>query len=242
MSLKLKWRYRQSAPSIWHALWRPVANPPFLPVERQPFVYEWRPFCRLRQTLAPRKASADFAFVQHDSPVDDKGHHGVCAVAARCTSSAVEPEGHIREYLIKEKNYLDAIGLPPNILRHRHTHLHYGGEEKAWVQRQRVVHRCQPALWKVKTQNFLRPQDIDKIVDTLQSAQQPRDKYSYVGFIERDYRERLQPEHTALCGHAEEAVNHRKRWRKNWRARVDMKAFCYHRKSFIKELGIDAPF
>lgn len=64
--------------------------------------------------LAP-KSKADYAFIQDMIyKLDDQGimsvvlPHGVLFRGAS--------EGHIRKYLIEEKNYLDAvIGLPPNI-------------------------------------------------------------------------------------------------------------------------------
>jgi type I restriction enzyme M protein len=65
--------------------------------------------------LAP-KSKADFAFVQHMvHQLDENGTmacvlpHGVLFRGAA--------EGHIRRYLIEDRNYLDAvIGLPANIL------------------------------------------------------------------------------------------------------------------------------
>lgn len=64
--------------------------------------------------LAP-KSKADFAFVQHMvHQLDDDGTMAVVLPHGVLFRGAAE--GHIRQYLIKERNYLDAvIGLPANI-------------------------------------------------------------------------------------------------------------------------------
>ncbi|MEZ8607006.1 type I restriction-modification system subunit M [Vibrio sp. 10N.239.311.G01] len=64
--------------------------------------------------LAP-KSKADFAFVQHMvHQLDDSGTMAVVLPHGVLFRGAAE--GHIRQHLIKEKNYLDmVIGLPANI-------------------------------------------------------------------------------------------------------------------------------
>ncbi|MDE1240328.1 type I restriction-modification system subunit M [Vibrio aestuarianus] len=64
--------------------------------------------------LAP-KSKADFAFVQHMiHQLDDNGTMAVVLPHGVLFRGAAE--GHIRQHLIKEKNYLDmVIGLPANI-------------------------------------------------------------------------------------------------------------------------------
>ena len=64
--------------------------------------------------LAP-KSKADFAFVQHMiHHLDDKGTMAIVLPHGVLFRGAAE--GHIRQYLIKDCNYLDAvIGLPANI-------------------------------------------------------------------------------------------------------------------------------
>ncbi|KAA9340136.1 type I restriction-modification system subunit M [Adhaeribacter soli] len=127
--------------------------------------------------LAP-SSKADFAFVQHMI------HH----LADNGTMAVVLPhgvlfrggaEGHIRQYLIDDRNYLDAvIGLPANIF--------YGtsiptcilvfkkGRENA--DNILFIDGSQH-FEKVKTQNILRDEDINKIVETYRRrAEEP--KYS----------------------------------------------------------------
>ena len=101
-------------------------------------------------------------------------------------------EGHIRKYLIEEKNYLDAvIGLPANIF--------YGTSIPTCIL---VFKKCREHpddilfidasqyFEKVKTQNYLRDEDVDRIVDTY-GKRINIDKYSYVASLdevrENDY-------------------------------------------------------
>ncbi|MEQ1486760.1 N-6 DNA methylase [Methyloglobulus sp.] len=94
-------------------------------------------------------------------------------------------EGHIRQYLIEQMNCLDAvIGLPANIF--------YGTSIPTCVL---VFKKCRKHpdnilfidasqhFDKVKTQNVLRPEHIQKIVDAYK-ARTNQDKYSHVASIE----------------------------------------------------------
>jgi type I restriction enzyme M protein len=90
-------------------------------------------------------------------------------------------EGHIREYLIKEKNYLDAvIGLPANIF--------YGTSiptcilvlKKKRTNPENILFiDASQHFEKVKTQNVLRTEDIDKIISTYENRTE-EDKYSHL--------------------------------------------------------------
>ena len=140
--------------------------------------------------LAP-KTKADFAFVQHMlSHLEENGTmatvlpHGVLFRGAA--------EGIIREYLIKEKNYLDAaIGLPANIF--------YGTSiptvilvfKKARKYSDNILFiDASNDFEKVKTQNVLREEDIEKIITTL-SERKAVEKYSHIASLneiaENDY-------------------------------------------------------
>lgn len=127
--------------------------------------------------LAP-SSKADFAFVQHMI------HH----LAENGSMAIVLPHGalfrggaeqHIRQFLIENKNYLDAvIGLPANIF--------YGTSIPTCIM---VYKKCREIpedvlfidasqhFEKVKTQNVLRPEHIDKIVDTYRNRTE-EEKYS----------------------------------------------------------------
>jgi type I restriction enzyme M protein len=89
-------------------------------------------------------------------------------------------EGHIREYLIKEKNYLDAvIGLPANIF--------YGTSiptcilvlKKKRIDTQNILFiDASQHYEKVKNQNVLRTEDIDKIINNYENRI-TEEKYSH---------------------------------------------------------------
>ena len=140
--------------------------------------------------LAP-SSKADYAFVQHMI------HH----LADNGTMALVLPhgvlfrgaaEGHIRKYLIEDQNYLDAvIGLPANIF--------YGTSiptcilvfKKCRTQSDNILFiDASQHFEKVKNQNVLREEDIEKIVSTYQNRT-AEDKYSFVAtmeeLIENDY-------------------------------------------------------
>ena len=146
--------------------------------------------------LAP-KSKADFAFVQHMiHQLADNGTmacvlpHGVLFRGAA--------EGHIRKYLIEDRNYLDAvIGLPANIF--------YGTSIPTCIlviKKNRSLSGVEgnkdnilfidasQHFEKVKTQNYLREEDINLIIDTY-ANRTTTDKYSYVATLqevaENDY-------------------------------------------------------
>ena len=171
-----------------------VANPPFSAKWSASAVLENDERFSAYGKLAP-KTKADFAFVQHmvhhlsDDPADDATlavvlPHGVLFRGAA--------EGHIRRYLIEEKNYLDAIvGLPANIF--------YGTGIPTCIlvlkkQRQHsddiLFIDASQHFEKVGNQNQLRPEDIDRIVETYR-ARESKEKYSHVAPLsevaENDY-------------------------------------------------------
>lgn len=160
-----------------------VANPPFSAHwSASPLHMQDERFSQYGK-LAPR-TKADYAFIQHMVyQLDDNGimatvmPHGVLFRSAA--------EGHIREFLIKEKNYLDAvIGLPANLF--------YGTSIPACIL---VFKKCRENpkdvlfidaskhFAKGKNQNKLREEDIAKIIDTY-NARKTVDKYSYVAKLE----------------------------------------------------------
>ena len=134
--------------------------------------------------LAPA-SKADFTFVQH--MVHHLAENGIMAV--------VLPHGvlfrgaaelHIRRYLIENKNYLDAvIGLPANIF--------YGTSIPTCIL---VFKKCRENpddilfidasndYEKVKTQNMLRDEHIDKIIDTYRNRTEI-EKYSHIASLQQ---------------------------------------------------------
>jgi type I restriction enzyme M protein len=160
-----------------------VANPPFSAnwSANQTFLSDER-FSAYGK-LAP-KTKADFAFVQHMiHQLDENGTmatvlpHGVLFRGAA--------EGVIRKYLIEEKNYLDAvIGLPANIF--------YGTSIPTCVL---VFKKCRENpenvlfidasnyFEKAKNQNYLRNEDVDRIIKTYRNRTEI-EKFSHVATME----------------------------------------------------------
>ncbi len=132
--------------------------------------------------LAPA-SKADFAFVQH--MVYHLAENGIMAVVLpHGVLFRGSAEHHIRKYLIENKNYLDAvIGLPSNIF--------YGTGIPTCIL---VFKKCRENpedilfidasnhFEKVKTQNILRDEHIEKIVDTFRNRK-VIEKYSYIASL-----------------------------------------------------------
>ena len=132
--------------------------------------------------LAP-KSKADFAFVQHMLyQLDDNGTMAVVLPHGVLFRGAAE--GHIRRFLIEEKNCLDAvIGLPANIF--------YGTNIPTCIlvlKKQRehsndIIFIDSSAYFgKATNQDYLREEDIDRILNTLEKRKFI-DKYAYVAKI-----------------------------------------------------------
>jgi type I restriction enzyme M protein len=129
--------------------------------------------------LAP-KTKADFAFIQHMIyQLDDNGVMAVVVPHGALFRGA--SESVIRQYLIKNKNYLDAvIGLPANIF--------YGTSIPTAIL---VFKKCREnaddiffidasqEFGRATNQNYLRDEDISKIITTLKERKSI-DKFSYV--------------------------------------------------------------
>jgi len=167
-----------------------VANPPFSAKwSANPLFMSDDRFSQYGK-LAP-SSKADFAFVQHM----------IYHLAENGTMAIVLPHGvlfrgaaelHIRRYLIEQKNYLDAvIGLPANIF--------YGTSIPTCIL---VFKKCRETpddilfidaskeFEKVKNQNILREEHINKIVETYRNRA-VIEKYSYLATLqeiaENDY-------------------------------------------------------
>lgn len=133
--------------------------------------------------LAP-KTKADFAFIQHMvHQLDDNGI--MACIAPHGVLFRGAAEGHIRKFLIEDKNYIDAvIGLPANLF--------YGTSIPTCIL---VFKKCKENpddilfidasnnFEKVKNQNVLRDNNIDKIVETYQSRA-IIEKYSNIATLE----------------------------------------------------------
>ena len=171
-----------------------VANPPFSAHwkgDASPLFSTDERFSQYGK-LAP-KTKADYAFLLH--MVHQLADNGIMAtVVPHGVLFRGAAEGVIREYLIKELNYLDAvIGLPANIF--------YGTSIPTCIM---VFKKCREKddsilfidassddnFAKEGNQNVLRHQDVEKIIATYRNRT-AIEKYSYVATLdelkENDY-------------------------------------------------------
>jgi type I restriction enzyme M protein len=155
-----------------------VANPPFSAQwSANPLFMSDERFSQYGK-LAP-KSKADYAFLTHMvHHLDDNGT--LACVLPHGALFRGAAEGHIREFIIKEKNYLDAvIGLPANIF--------YGTSIPTCIIVLKKYRQSNDVLFidasqhyeKIKTQNYLREEDINKIISTYRERK-TEDKYSYL--------------------------------------------------------------
>jgi type I restriction enzyme M protein len=160
-----------------------VANPPFSAQwNASPLMMNDDRYSQYGR-LAP-SGKADLAFVQH--MVHHLSEDGTMAIILpHGVLFRGGAEGHIRQHLIAQLNYLDAvIGLPANIF--------YGTPIPTCVL---VFKKCRKHpdnilfvdasqhFDKVKTQNVIRPEHIQKIVDAYK-VRANEEKYSHVASLE----------------------------------------------------------
>ena len=193
--------------------------------------------------LAP-KTKADYAFVQH--MIHHLSDNGIMAIVLpHGVLFRGAAEGHIRKYLIEDRNYLDAvIGLPANLF--------YGTSIPTCIL---VFKKCKENpndilfidasqhFEKVKTQNHLRTEDIDKIIETYRNRT-AEDKYSYVATIEEvkenDYNLNI-PRYVDTF-EEEEPIDIEQVSKELKNIDIDIAESDKLITDFCKELGISTPF
>lgn len=193
--------------------------------------------------LAP-SSKADFAFIQHMiHHLADNGQMAVVMPHGVLFRGAAE--GHIRRYLIEDRNYLDAvIGLPANIF--------YGTSIPTSIL---VFKKCRENpddilfidasqhFEKVKNQNFLRDEDVERIVSTYRKRE-TIDKFSYVAPLsevrENDYNLNI-PRYVDTF-EEEEPVDLAEVTQKLHALDSDMEQTDRTIVGFCNELGIASPF
>lgn len=160
-----------------------VANPPFSAKWSSDKKFNEDPRFSEYGKLAP-KSKADYAFVQHMIyHLSEDGCMAVVLPHGALFRGAAEEK--IRTHLIKNKNYIDAIiGLPANIF--------YGTSIPTLIM---VLKKCRnneddilfidasQEYEKIKNQNKLQPEDIEKIVTTYKNREEI-EKYSHKATIE----------------------------------------------------------
>jgi type I restriction enzyme M protein len=220
-----------------------VANPPFSANwSADPIHLQDERFSQYGK-LAP-SSKADYSFIQHMIyQLDDNGIMAV--VMPHGVLFRGGAEGVIREFLIREKNYLDAvIGLPANLF--------YGTSIPACIL---VFKKCRKNIddvlfidasrhfGKGKNQNYLRTEDIDKIITTYQQRK-TEDKYSYSANIaeikENDYNLNI-PRYVDTF-EEEEPIDLKEVTEAIKKIDADMGAIDKKIQQYTKELGIESPF
>ncbi|PHN07816.1 type I restriction-modification system subunit M [Flavilitoribacter nigricans] len=220
-----------------------VANPPFSANWSQSQVFMTDDRFSQYGKLAPR-TKADFAFVQH--MIHHLHENGAMAcVLPHGALFRGSSEAHIREYLIKDRNYLDAvIGLPANIF--------YGTSIPTCIL---VFKKCREEgenvlfidasqeFEKEKNQNRLSDEQVDKIIYTYRDRQ-AIEKYSYVATLEEiaenDYNLNI-PRYVDTF-EEEEPVDLAEVSAALKRLNVEMEATDQTIAGFCQELGIETPF
>ena len=193
--------------------------------------------------LAPA-SKADFGFIQHMvHHLDENGQMAVVMPHGVLFRGAAE--GHIREYLIRDRNYLDAvIGLPANIF--------YGTSIPTCIL---VFKKCRENpndilfidasnhFEKAKNQNVLRDDDVTKIIETYRTRN-PEDKYSYLSPISEvaDNKYNLNIPRYVDTFEEEEPVDLSNVVKQLRALETDMSKTDTTIADFCKELGLEAPF
>ena len=193
--------------------------------------------------LAP-SSKADFAFVQHMiHHLDESGTMAIVLPLGVLFRGGAE--GHIRQYLIEDRNYLDAvIGLPANIF--------YGTGIPTCIL---VFKKCREdsnniifidasnEFEKVKTQSYLTEENVEKIIDTYENRTEI-EKYSYLASIEEikenDYN--LNISRYVDTFKEEESIDLNKVSSELQALDIDMKMTDETIAKFCDELGIAKPF
>ena len=193
--------------------------------------------------LAP-SSKADFAFIQHMIyHLDDNGTMAIVLPHGVLFRGAAE--GHIRQYLIEDRNYLDAvIGLPSNIF--------YGTSIPTCIL---VFKKCREHsdnilfidasndYEKAKNQNYLTNENIEKIIDTYANRKEI-EKYSHLASMqeikENDYNLNI-PRYVDTF-EEEEVIDLDKVSSELKALEIDMKTTDETIASFCRELNISTPF
>ncbi len=220
-----------------------VANPPFSANwSANPIHLSDERFAQYGK-LAPA-SKADYAFIQHMVyQLDDNGTMAV--VMPHGVLFRGGAEGHIRQFLINDKNYLDAvIGLPSNLF--------FGTGIPACIL---VFKKCrtQPDnilfidaskhFEKSKNQNRLRAEDIDKIITTFEQRID-EEKYSHVASLNevRDNDYNLNISRYVDTFEQEEQIDLDAVVAEIKKIDADMRGIDEKINAYTKELGIESPF
>ena len=154
-----------------------VANPPFSASWSSDVGLLTDPRYSIYGRLAP-KTKADYAFVTHMiHHLDDNGTMAVVVPHGVLFRGAAE--GHIREFIVKERNWLDTvIGLPANIFFGTGIPTSIMVFKKNRTSDSVLFIDASKGFEKVGNQNILREEHIDHIVEVYRERK-VEDKFSY---------------------------------------------------------------
>jgi len=177
------WDTLQHPEHLWKKFEAIVANPPFSADWKADILKLSDDRFSAYGKLAPA-TKADFAFIQHMIYHLDDNWTMACVVPHGVLFRWAS-EGHIRKYLIENRNYLDAvIGLPSNIF--------FGTTIPTCIL---VFKKCRQDpedilfinasndFEKQKNQNRLREEDIERIITTYKKREEI-EKYSHKASLE----------------------------------------------------------
>ncbi len=222
-----------------------VANPPFSAQwkgDKNPLFQSDERFSQYGK-LAPG-GKADFAFVQH--MIYQLGDNGTLAcVLPHGVLFRGAAEGKIREYLIKDLNYIDAIiGIPANIF--------YGTSIPTCIL---VVKKCRTAddtilfidasqhFEKQGNQNVLTDSHVEKIIETYRQRTE-EEKYSHLATLqevaENDYNLNI-PRYVDTFDE-EEQIDINGVAKELREMNSSMEEIDHKLADFCKELNIEIPF
>ena len=219
-----------------------VANPPFSAKWSAHEVFNTDDRYSQYGRLAP-KSKADFAFVQHMlHHLDENGTMAVILPHGVLFRGAAE--AHIRKYIIKDRNWLDAvIGLPANVFFGTSIPTTILVFKKCREDQDNILFvDASEQFEKVGKDNVLRPEHIEKIVGTY-AARKTVDKLAYLSSLseiaENDYNlnipryvDTFEPEPEVDLVAVTQAVAAARS--EEAKADEQILAFC-------KDLGIEAP-
>ncbi len=221
-----------------------VANPPFSAKwSANPLFMSDDRFAAYGK-LAPA-GKADFAFVQHMVHQLDETDGRMAVVLPHGVLFRGAAEGHIRKHLIADKNWLDAvIGLPANVFYGTGipTCILVMKKDRGENSDNILFIDASRDFEKVKTQNALLPEHIDKIVTTYRERT-TEDKYSYIAKMSEieanDYNLNI-PRYVDTF-EEEEPVDLKAVVDELKKLEYDMVDVDKEIAGYCKELGIDAP-
>lgn len=220
-----------------------VANPPFSAEwSADPIHMSDERFSQYGR-LAP-KSKADFAFIQHMIyQLDENGTMAV--VMPHGVLFRGGAEGEIRKYLIKEKNYLDAvIGLPSNLFFGTSIPASILVFKKCRVNPENIIFiEASKYFEKGKNQNKLRLEDIDKMME-IYSNRKNELRYSAIATLDeiKENNYNLNIPRYVDTFQEEEEINLSEVTKELKEIEASEKVIDKKIVQYTKELGIDSPF